>query len=61
MATGSKDEIEKKANELSETLAKIGDQLYKKDEPKAGNSENSSESKGPEANGTEPIEGEIVE
>ena len=61
MATGSKDEIEKKANELSETLAKFGDQLYKKEEPKAGNSENSSESKGPEANGTEPIEGEIVE
>ena len=60
MPTGSKEEIEKKANELSETLAKFGDQLYKKEEPQAGNPEGTPEDKGPETNGTEPIEGEIV-
>jgi len=60
MPTGSKEEIEKKTNELSETLAKFGDQLYKKEEPQTGNPEGASENKGPETNGTEPIEGEIV-
>jgi molecular chaperone DnaK len=60
MPTGSKEEIEKKTNELSETLAKFGDQLYKKDEPQTGNPEGTSENKGPENNGNEPIEGEIV-
>jgi molecular chaperone DnaK len=60
MPTGSKEELEKKTNELSETLAKFGDQLYKKEEPQTGNPEGASENKGPETNGTEPIEGEIV-
>jgi len=60
MPTGSKEEIEKKTNELSETLAKFGDQLYKKEEPQAGNPEGTPEDKGPETNGTDPIEGEIV-
>ncbi len=60
MPTGSKEELEKKTNELSETLAKFGDQLYKKEEPQAGNPEGTPEDKGPETNGTEPIEGEIV-
>lgn len=57
---GTKEEIEKKTNELSETLAKFGDQLYKKEEPQTGNPEGNSENKGPESNGNEPIEGEIV-
>jgi len=61
LPTGTKEEIEKKTNELSETLAKFGDQLYKKEEPQAGNpGEGTSENKGPDSNGSEPIEGEIV-
>jgi len=60
MVGGSKEDIEKKTNELSETLAKFGDQLYKKEEPKGENQAGNSESKGPEKDSNEPIEGEIV-
>ena len=60
----SKEEIEKASNTLSETLAKYGDQLYKKDEQKPdGTSEpkkDNPDNKGNPNNSDEPIEGEIV-
>ena len=58
LPTANKEELDKKTNELNETLAKYGDQLYKKDEPKneqGGNDTNKN------SNGSnEPMEGEIV-
>lgn len=60
----SKEEIEKASNTLSETLAKYGDQLYKKEEQKSdGTSEpkkDNPDNKGNPNNSDEPIEGEIV-
>ena len=60
----SKEEIEKASNTLSETLAKYGDQLYKKEEQKPdGTSEpkkDNPDNKGNPNNSDEPIEGEIV-
>ena len=58
LPTANKEELDKKTNELNETLAKYGDQLYKKDEPKneqGGNDTN----KNPNGS-NEPMEGEIV-
>jgi len=49
------DDIEKKLDELSETMQKIGVELYKQTEPEAA-SENE-----PSNEGTEPVEGEVVD
>jgi len=55
LSTASKDELDKKINDLNETLAKYGDQLYKKDEPKNDQGGNNNQT-----NPNEPMEGEIV-
>lgn len=64
MLGDSKEEIEKAANTLSETLAKYGDQLYKQEEPRnegpSGPKNDSPDNKGNPNNSDEPIEGEIV-
>ena len=58
LPTANKEELDKKTNELNETLAKYGDQLYKKEEPK--NEQGGTDAnKNPNGN-NEPMEGEIV-
>jgi DNA-binding protein H-NS len=56
LPTANKEELDRKTNELSETLAKYGDQLYKKEEPK--NEQGGNDTK--PNNSNEPMEGEIV-
>ena len=64
ISTGSKEEIEKKTMELSETLAKHGDKLYKQEDKKESESGDGKttgdDNGGKNNNGDEPIEGEIV-
>jgi len=55
LPTASKEELDTKINDLNETLAKYGDQLYKKDEPKNDQGGNNNQT-----NSNEPMEGEIV-
>ena len=55
LPTASKEELDIKINDLNETLAKYGDQLYKKDEPKNEQGGNNNQT-----NPNEPMEGEIV-
>ena len=58
LPTANKEELDKKTNELNETLAKYGDQLYKKEETK--NEQGGTDAnKNPNGN-NEPMEGEIV-
>ncbi len=58
LPTANKEELDKKTNELNETLAKYGDQLYKKEEQK--NEQGGTDAnKNPNGN-NEPMEGEIV-
>jgi len=53
---GSKEDIEKKTTELSDELQKIGQYMYKKDDPSAGSGQDPSTSSGqaPEAGAAEP-------
>ncbi len=60
MQTAEKNELEKLTKELSESLQKIGEHLYKGNEtPSAENASNETETK--KDSGDEPIEGEVVE
>ena len=62
MQTASKDDLEAKTQELSASLQKIGEHLYKDQQPKAtGTSEGSGDDKKGEDDGEEPVEGEVVD
>jgi molecular chaperone DnaK len=54
--TASKEELEEKTRSLSESLQKIGEQMYKKGEE----AKDSSQNKGEEKEDNQPLEGEVV-
>lgn len=61
----SKEEIETKTKELSDTLSKVGEQMYKEQGQSAGSSDSANGEAGPEAakddkKAEEPVEGEVV-
>jgi len=62
MQTASKKDLEAKTQELSASLQKIGEHLYKDQQPEAtGTSEGSGDDKKGEDDGEKPVEGEVVD
>jgi len=62
MQTASKEDLEAKTQELSASLQKIGEHLYKDQQPEAtGTSEGSGDDKKGEDDGEKPVEGEVVD
>ncbi len=59
LQTASAEELKKKTEELSTSMQKIGQYMYKQDEPKPGEEKKDDKSK--EDKKDEPVEGEVVE